>query len=1164
MRLEHAIYQEVSVAELRTMLQSLGIPVAEGASIQEIIADLARSRVSAVFLVEYLNVGQMKSVARALGITSEGSKNELRQRLIEHSSGHKLNLPSPTTTATDDFPVGALIEWKQAETMGSILERNGAQVRVQLDDGSTQVFSVSSGALERVRFGAGAPVMRGGLFGVVTGSLAGQPAPTWAVTFADGTSANVPESSLRPAQMQDPIARIKSGQFEEARDFNLRTVTADYWTAHQHNALVSLGHARVDLKPHQVSVVHRIVSKYPHRFLLADEVGLGKTIEAAMILKELRARKQAERVLILVPPGLTRQWQFELKTKFNETFAIYDSNVIKYLKQKGVTNPWTDTPSVIVSHSWASWTPERRRQIAEVAWDVIIVDEAHHARRHKDGRQTQLYKLVHDLVARPEFSRRAVLFLTATPMQLHRSELYSMLDMLDPVLFASQEDFSKHVQSLAGLNRIVESIEKDGIPGSGIEREALTAEVGHYLDLDREEVEKLLSEESAQEIAIRLRSEHRLSEIMVRNRKSIVGGFQPRRATRWEVSLSTEESEIQRLMRTVLDRGFRLAEETNQNALGFLMVILQKLLASSSRALAVSLKKRRDAAKHALTESEFESELVDDQEVSQLASRVAPDQEIPTIDLLISHLEQIKIDSKTQVLLDQLAKLFDTDQDAKVLIFTEFRETQDMLFEAIDDKGWGAWRFHGQLTADGKEAAVQGFRTSHGPQVLISTEAGGEGRNFQFCHYLVNYDLPWNPMKVEQRIGRLDRIGQKHPVSIFNFHVEETIEGRILDVLERRIRVFEDTVGGLDPILGEAEADIRKAIRLAEEDQERELERLGKRLEARVVEARRAEKKLRDLIMESKSYSAEIAQTALGEQSPISPEAFEEFMFQLLKSARTWIDSPRPNGERRIVFHAPFTLEHPEVIQGQEVRRVCFDPRVEVDSDEVEYFGFGHPIVDALVKRVLEEKKLGLTAVRRLPGSTAAVSGWQFNWLISIAGLSKKEFVYPVFIDDEMHSHSGIAQELVESSRRFQPETSSVLPDLEHFDQAVELAQKLAGSKQDEELDRARADAEARADLLEERTRALYDYRMRATEDRINLSNRTLERLRRSEDAQQQKALPLWEANLSRAEAEQAANRDDLERQLLEIRNSRHPTGEFSLLNVARIERGSQNPGDAA
>ena len=167
--------------------------------------------------------------------------------------------------------------------------------------------------------------------------------------------------------------------------------------------------------------------------------------------------------------------------------------------------------------------------------------------------------------------------------------------------------------------------------------------------------------------------------------------------------------------------------------------------------------------------------------------------------------------------------------------------------------------FHGQMKPEDTDNAVERFKSENGSQILISTEDGGEGRNFQFCNYLVNYDLPWNPMRVEQRIGRVDRIGQEEAISIFNLWVKDTIEERVLEVLENRIQVFQETVGGLDAILGETENDIQKIMRQAVEQRGQALEEYGQQLELRVRDARQAEQRLGDFIMDTKSYRKELA-----------------------------------------------------------------------------------------------------------------------------------------------------------------------------------------------------------------------------------------------------------------------------------------------------------------
>jgi len=1076
----------------------------------------------------------------------------------------------PVATA-EDIVTGALVTWGPHEQLGVVhkidVDGDGGAADVAFDDGSHMVIKINAGVLRRFRLAAGDQVMRGdGQVGVVLEQVSAGDYPTWRVAFA-GDVTNVAEIGLRPAIIDDPLARMRSGHLGTAEDFNLRSTAADYWFSHQHSALVSLAHARVDLKAHQVSVVHRVISQYPHRFMLCDEVGLGKTIEAAMVIKELRARGQAQRVLILVPSGLTRQWQFELKTKFNETFAIYTPGTVRYLMDKGVANPWMDADSVIASHTWASWTEARRKEIADVPWDMVIVDEAHHARARRQGNstyRTNLYRLVADLVARPESARRAVLLLTASPLQLEHHELYSLCDMLNPVLFVSDEDFDEHIRSLAGLNRVVEQLEHGTLPDDPEELAELSGDVARFLDLDTAAVGDLL-EGDLRTLAARLRALHRLSEVLIRNRKKVVGGFQPRSASTWEVELSEGERRVHELMDGLLQRGFARAAATRQNAVGFQMVILQKLLASSSRALLVSLLKRRErmaeTAASDLTVEMAEMLLDDDSEAAEVVGALggASEHEIAELDEIITELKQIRVDSKAKLLRSNVKLLFADDPDAKVLIFTEFRETQSMLLELLASYA-EVHAFHGQLSAEQKDAAVNRFRVGTGPQVLVSTEAGGEGRNFQFCHLIVNYDLPWNPMKVEQRIGRVDRIGQEHPVLIFNFHVKGTIEGRILEVLERRINIFEEAVGGLDPILGEAETDIRKALKLAARERDVAIERLGQRLGRDVDRARRAEEHLADFIMDAKSFSAEIARQAMEAEAPISQSEFEEFEIALLLSANTYIGPREESGERRIFFHTPFTLERPDLVAGQDARRVCFDPRVGTTSELVEYLGFGHPIIDALVRRTLEERHDGAAAVRRVDPAEAGVdrAGWQFNWKVTIGGMAPRQFVLPVFVPDGGPADPDAGDRLLRLSRRFAPESDAAKPSTDNLDEALILGQALMVVRRDEELAAAQRETTQRASIEEERTRALFGARMQAARDRIDSCRQTLERLRAADDSQRRQAIPLWEANLTRAESELAATREDLERSLIEISKRTQPAGEFALLNVARVELATQ------
>ena len=237
----------------------------------------------------------------------------------------------------------------------------------------------------------------------------------------------------------DPLSRMRRRADDDigsAKQINLALTARYYRQQHFNNDLVSLAAAQVDLKPHQVSVIHRVVHSNPHRFLLCDEVGLGKTIEAGMIFKELEMRGQVRRTLVIVPANLQRQWQFEMQSKFNADFAILNTANVPMIRQRGYENPFMDPwcRNVIVSGRWITRDPWVN-YVAEVGWDLIIVDEAHHARQHADGHTTQLFSTVAGLADESRLRGGAMLMLSATPMQLHSHELFSLIGLLDPELF---------------------------------------------------------------------------------------------------------------------------------------------------------------------------------------------------------------------------------------------------------------------------------------------------------------------------------------------------------------------------------------------------------------------------------------------------------------------------------------------------------------------------------------------------------------------------------------------------------------------------------------------------------------------------------------------------------------------------------------------------------
>ena len=1080
-------------------------------------------------------------------------------------------------TAAAELVTGGVVRWPSApgSPLGVVLDHDDLRISVRFDgDDEVRVFNARAGVVERVELVGMVRRVSTGSIGLLHAKATPVP-PRWQVIF-DGRLVTVAEADLRPHVLDDPRSRMLEGRLGSARRFSLAVTARRYEIEQLTNDLVSLGESRVDIKPHQVSVVHRVITNYPHRFLLCDEVGLGKTIEAGLILKELRARGTAVRCLVVVPPNLVGQWQFELKSKFNETFSVINRDTVKYLRAQGMAgNPFDVYDSAIVSSSWITGK-EWARFAAEVSWDMVIVDEAHHARVRISGRrreETRLYKVVRELASPDAFSKRAALFLTATPMQLESRELYSLIEILDPALFPTAEQFELHRAQMPGLSRLVHELTEYGFPLPEGDPHVVVEQVASWLDRDVVEAEQRLyaGPDSVARVCADLSARHLLSEVLIRNRKKIVGGFTPRQAHRWEVHLSAAERSALEAVEMFVRDGYARADRTNSQVVGFVMVIFQKLMASSIQALRVSLNKRRErlersSAAPSLNKrtkaaiADFEEGLVQDEFVSALLGKiaVADAEEATELKRLVEMLDAVPTDSKADTLVSQLQQLEQHDPLAKVLLFTEFRETQEYLRHRLEAIGWDVRLFHGQMKSAAKDAAVESFRTSAKPSILLSTEAGGEGRNFQFCHLLVNYDLPWNPMRIEQRIGRVDRIGQTNTVQVFNFWVEGTVEERVLDVLERRINIFEETVGGLDPILGDTERDLTKILKMGGEERDRALLRFEEQLERRLQEARAAEEKLRDFIMETKSYSREIALQLEKGASPISPADQELFVARLLSDVNTHL-SHQEDGTYEIMFHEPFVSDHPEHCKNHLRRRtVALRSNVKPDSEHVEFFALGHPVVDDLVAAVTSTSYSGSAAAFEVDASEEIppASGWLIVYELGVPALEEIRELAPIFIHDSGDVDTGIGRRLLERAGAFPNDHALSPADVPSYklDSALSAAET-AGFGRLQELE-VHAHDESERQLGHERAKlsAYFDYRQQAARDRLVSSQRVLAGLEGADSADTRRIIPVWRANVARDERlieELAAERMD---RLAQLEKRAAGTGDLRLVAVARVE----------
>ncbi len=961
------------------------------------------------------------------GVTAKGSADLVATDGQEGGIG--MERPAPVTkngggngamagTATGDLVEGNLVTDARLPHLGvgtvQRLAGDRADVRFYKGgDGAGTIERCDAASLMRFRYDGNAMIFSRteGAFGIVLGMRETDGLLTYQVQFGVRRK-RIPESDILPVPpVGDPFDLLREGQLEDAGPFILALQARRLQYAYSYDELVSLSNARIELLPHQVFVAHRVLASYPRNFLLADEVGLGKTIEAGLVIKELRARDAARRVLVVAPAGLVPQWVDELQKKFNERFTRLDSiTLAAHVAMHGAEGAWEAYDNVVTSLHLLRSNEAHVEALARQSWDLVIFDEAHHLRRYLDngrreeGRNTTgAYRLAERLTA----SATTTLLLTAPPLQLHAYELYSLIELLDPTLFPSFADFERYRRQIPTLNDIVQRLERyDTLPAS--EREELA---GWIVEALREEhrasaltvagVRAELEDSAGMRAryAEEIGNAHRLTAVMLRNRKrQVFDDLQPRRARVLTVRFSEAERIAYDAVTAYIEEAFNLARATGNEALGFVMVTYRKILTSSSYALRQSFERRivrllalRNA--NALLRRRIAGEALDEaeaEELEQMLERhadavhdVSPQglaTEVARLRTLCGHLDAIAIDTKAERLLVEVRRLL-ADPAEKVLIFSQFKQTV-LYLQRLLEPHYRVKTFYGEMDAAEKDEVVDAFRDSGGAQILIATEAAGEGRNLQFCHIMFNYDLPWNPMKIEQRIGRLDRIGQDRPVEIYNFAIEDTLEDRVLQVLHDRIQIFETTVGNLDPIIGNLERDVRDLLLGRGGDTAGQLRAFEQDIDRRVREAREMEAKLTDFILDARSFRRDRADALLGRQPAFTTADLREFMARFLAQAGGQM---REQAAGVYDLYPPRGLPAPAGRELKDAYRATFDPTLAQRQERLDFVAFGHELLDSAVAHCLDDEFGGKSAALtietdRTPPGEALCAVYEFSF----------------------------------------------------------------------------------------------------------------------------------------------------------------------------------------
>ena len=648
------------------------------------------------------------------------------------------------------------------------------------------------------------------------------------------------EADLRPLpQRTGPAEQLASGRWGSPTDFNLRSEVVRLDLERRADALGALFASRVYVKPHQVSVAHQVLSASAPRFVLADEVGLGKTIEAGLVLSALLHAGLVGRCLVVAPSHLTVQWLAELFHKFNLLFTLMDPERAQNDRDDEAEagtpgTPWSRHKLVVTSLEWLSRSKEEAAQAADAGWDLVIFDEAHHLRSER------AYEVAQALAARTW----GLLLLTATPLQLDPAEYHALLRLVDPAPAASETELRERLSRAGDLSTEVRAL-LEGDRAAARKIAALfpgDAELQLLCKVAASGPAKSAAgsaravDEPLEQLLHHLADGYGLSARLLRNRRSFVGGFTKRALQIAEVTLDSAEAKLESDVRLAISA----ASTKGTLPQGAVLASLLRRLGSSPVALAAALGAASDEGLRALAPR-----------AQQLAAS-----------------EQ---DSKLEVLRELLFNDFAND---KVLIFAEARETIEYLRVQLGRttaknpraKPIEALAYAGDLSPAERDKLVARFRDPDGPRVLLCTELGGEGRNFQHCHILINYDLPWSPAAIEQRIGRIDRIGQSREVRIVAFRPRGTLAQRALEVLDQGVGVFTEPVGGLDAVLEEVEAELCALGSKPEgKSEEAEWKAATEGLRKKVATARAEVARAYDPLLDRRSCDLE-ALEALGER----------------------------------------------------------------------------------------------------------------------------------------------------------------------------------------------------------------------------------------------------------------------------------------------------------
>ena len=809
-----------------------------------------------------------------------------------------------------------------------------------------------------------------------------------------------------------PDQLLLSGAFGDMDDF-LRLVTFHKLDTPLDNTLYSLQGSRTAFYPHQYKPLLKFLDSPDQRLLIADEVGLGKTIEAGLVLIEQRARRALRRVLIICPAALCLKWREEMWHRFDEEFSIIGAPEFReQLQQLAQQGDLSEARDIISLQAVRNETHLDLMNVTPPPLDLLIVDEAHHLR----NRQTLSHRTVRALAQ----NAHAVLLLTATPIQLGEENLFNLFRILDDSEFDDFEIFEERLranepvveaQRLARaipppVDDIRNRIERLGMGG----RASFFGGNPIYQRVQRElEAPPALADDNGHAWAADLQHDLEelslLSHVFSRTKKrDVFADATMRTASVVSVALTPAEGEFY----DAVTEFVRDNAPDDAGAIRFFAIMAAQRQAASCMPATRDRFIRRATWKLA---DELDTEAHDFEDVAQsLAIKISQ----RVVDAARGLGDT---DTKYEHLLRILARLDNEEPGRKIILFAYYKATLHYLKGRLDRDGIACELIHGGIKSDPRRPdrdergkRMRRFREDPDVRLLLSSEVGSEGLDFQFCHIVINYDLPWNPMRVEQRIGRVDRLGQESDrILIFNFTLEDTIEDRVLNRLYRRIGIFERTLGDLEAIVGEEIGRLTRELLSSRLTPEEENERISR--SARAIENRRRElEKLEaeaDRLVSGDGYFEDQLNRIMRGGELLGAADREAFVRGFLERSHPQVElgPARRRGVRTLHVRREFDVAtrrlppsaaRQRFLQKSLSRRVpvTFDSQVAFDHPDTEFLGAHHPVVQLAVQYYRDNREqLHSVAQLRLRQSQIAPAGAYLFLLFAVrieAGAERK------------------------------------------------------------------------------------------------------------------------------------------------------------------------------